>query len=454
MIIRRTEKTKNEPDGDFSIDWERLIFISQKKAGLLVGAALLGLSLGLLYCLYQFSKPAETRLEIEMLFIRPEGVTGVTGVRKIDSVLSTFDPQIKIQDIIERWPDWSLLDATLQRSDLKRVKFDSASLITNHPSYLEATPRRFQVEGESEGYIMLFVDLQESRNKTPQIIIQGPLSRKKLKNIAENLFLELNRFLNQKALELAQTQQSYAELVRAELSQEAPEVTENMPQLLQSLQVSSNLSLLPNSQRIRLINRFLEILQNWPDESLFTYPGKKAWSDKAPSRSLWALPFVLMAFCFVGALAFYNSFGPLAEKVLGEKDLASAHPDACIYSRKLQPSQLVNLLAASFAHVDGNKGGKAAVFSLPDDPKLLEQILLAAEKSGRSFSANAPKSAMICLFSTSHPSDEICHLASQGFVRIILSARMAKSCKINHQLLQAEADLCGIPVTDVILSSN
>jgi hypothetical protein len=116
MIIRSqpSKKVIQDEREEISIPLERLCYIARKKAGILTLMALIGFGVGLVFTLPQFSLPVETRLENDILLIGyPEttgttgvtGVTTVTGVREIDSVLSTFEPQIKIQESAQRWPD-------------------------------------------------------------------------------------------------------------------------------------------------------------------------------------------------------------------------------------------------------------------------------------------------------------------------------------------------------------
>ena len=137
--------------------------------------------------------------------------------------------------------------------------------------------------------------------------------------------------------------------------------------------------------------------------------------------------------------------------MLSERDLASAHPAASVYPAKGVSSQLVNLLAASLGHGGHEKRGKFAVFIPPDEAGLVEQVHLAAEKSGHTFTAQGSTDKGVCVFASEDPSDEMSRLPSQGFTRIILTAKKGETMKSRHALVQAEADLAGIPVTDVIL---
>jgi len=309
MIIRRQGLPQNPAeDGDeISIDFERLGFIVCKQAGLLAVAALLGLGLGLVYPLYQFSKPVETRLETEILFVGSAGatgVTGVTGIKEVDSVLSTFDPQINLQNIIQRWPDWPLLGEVLEKSDFKRVDSGAKAGSLSDQGRSGKAPAKFLVQDSSGGQAKLLIDFQTPRNKPVRMIIQGAFSEEKIKILNANVLRAFNKSWSQQALELAQTLISNAEKVRAQLGKEPSREVENFPRFAQSIQISADFSLFSNYQKIRLIDQFLEKLQNWPAELTFAYNGKQSWEELLPSKALWLMPLVLGAGFLIGILAF------------------------------------------------------------------------------------------------------------------------------------------------------
>jgi hypothetical protein len=456
MIIRRPEEVKNEfgVDGEYSIDFERLGYVARRKAKWLVAGALTGFTLGLIIPIYQFSRPVENRLETEILFVGPAGVTGVTGVtgvKEIDIALSTFDPQIKIQEISENWPDWAVLDVALEGSGLRRMDSIPQSSYGGNSDGLKKPSSRFLVQDDSGQAFLLMSELRTARKKPVKLVLQGLWPEAKLGLLAERICRTLNRSWSQQALALAQLQRPYAEKVRAQLVKEPAGKVESLPQLAPPIQVTADLSLLSNYQRIRLIDQFMDKLENWPPEVIFAYPGQKNRTKALPSHALWILPFVVGAGFLVGILGFWNFSSSLAGKILGEQDLADIHPAASIYQTSLGSAELKDLLAASFAHTSRERPEKLAIFVPQSESDLIEKVRLAAEGAGHSFSRDGTEKAQVCLFPTNDPSSQIARLPSQGFGRILLTSKKAESQKIRHQLYQAEADLAGIPITDVIL---
>jgi len=81
----------------------------------------------------------------------------------------------------------------------------------------------------------------------------------------------------------------------------------------------------------------------------------------------------------------------------------------------------------------------------------METIRSAAERSGHTFVNDGSYKAEVSLFLTDDPSSLIARLPSQGFGRILLTSKKGESLKSRHKLYQAEADLAGVPITDVIL---
>jgi len=415
---------------------------------------LLGLGLGLVYPLYQFSKPVETRLETEILFVGSAGATGatgVTGVKEIDAALSTFDPQINLQDIIQQWPVWPLLGKALDQSGLKRIDSGTKAGCPGDLGTSEKVSKQFLVQDGSAGQTNLLIDLQSPRSKPVKMIIQGSFPQEKLKTIGANLLRVLNDTWSQQALELARTQRPYAEKVRAQLIQEPAGSLENLPRLAQPIQITADFSLLSNYQRIRLIDQFVDKLKDWPQGMVFAYPGKQNFTKLLPSRTLWFLPFVVGAGFFLAILFFLNFLGPLAAKVLGEKDLAEIHPSASIYPTKMVSGDLGDLLAASFARAGQEKPKRLAAFIPQAEPDLIEKIRSAAESSGHTFSRNESDNTEACLFPADDPSSLFARLPSKGFGRILLTSKKGEALKSRHNLYQAEADLAGVPITDVIL---
>ena len=465
MIIRRqlSRKVIEDEREEISIPFERLCYIARKKAVLLTLAALIGFGLGLVYVLYQFSLPVETRLENDILLIGYPGTTGttgvtgvtgvttVTGVREIDSVLSTFEPQIKIQEIAQRWPDLALLDEILSRSGLRRADAMVKQISELKFGSAKKTSSRFLVQGDDGGKFMLLMDFQAPRNKPPQVVIQAGISETQMRPLVDNIFKNLNQRWSQEALELAKTQRPFAEKIRAKLLKQSSGGAQNLPQMDQLIQINVDQALLSNYQRVRLIDQFLDKLKDWPAEMCFAFPGKKIYWDVRPNRALLALPVVSGAGFLLGFLLLLNFVGPLAGKVLGEQDLASAHPEASIYSTKIGSAQLVSLVARSFAHAFEGKEGKLVAFVPHDDKRIAEYIRIAADKSGRLFGLDGSKDSEVTLVSSRDPSDSFSRLQDRGFCRILLSSKQGESWKMSHQLLQAEADLVGISITDVIL---
>jgi hypothetical protein len=294
-------------------------------------------------------------------------------------------------------------------------------------------------------------ELRPARKKPVNLVLQGLLPEAKLRVLADRICRALNRSWSQQALALAQLQRPYAEKVRAQLVKEPAGTVENLPQLAQPIQVTADLSLLSNYQRIRLIDQFMDKLENWPPEVIFAYTGQTNRTKALPSHELWILPFVVGAGFLVGMLGFLNFFSPLAGKILGERDLAAIHPEASIYPTNLGSAELKDLLAASFAHTSQKKPAKLATFVRRSESDLIEKVRLAAEGAGHSFSRDGTEKAQVCLFPTEYPSSQIARLPSQGFTRILLISKKAESLKSLHKLYQAQADLAGVPITDVIL---
>jgi hypothetical protein len=378
-------------------------------------------------------------------------VTGVTGVTEIDSVLSTFDPQREIQGKMQQWPDLPLLDQVLEQTGLRRIDSGAEPVSATDQHDQGKIPKKFKVQDQSGEQSSVLVGLEASRNKPLRLVVQSPLPEVKIRLLTDHVFSELNRRWGQEALGLAQAQRPSAERVRARLVKAAAGTAEDLPQLVHLIQRTVDLSLLSNYQKIRLIDQFLEKLENWPADLLFAYPGNQVWSNLRPSPVLWILPALIGAASLFGFLFLHNFVGPLASKVLGEQDLANLHPTASVYSNNLGSVQLANLLAASFSHLTGGKPGKVAAFFPRGDSGLAEQVRMASEKSGRTFSLANSGSAEICVFETDDPSMEICQLPHQGFGRILLTSKKGESVKSRHKLYQAEADLAGVPITDLVL---
>jgi hypothetical protein len=340
-----------------------------------------------------------------------------------------------------------LLDEILSRSGLRRTDVRG-----NHSSeakfcFAKKTSLRFLVQDDDGRKFMLLVDFQVPRNKTPQVVIQAALTEAQMRTIVDNVFKSLNQRWSQEVLELAKLQRPYAEKIRAKLLKESGRA-QGLPHLDRYL---VDPSILSNYQRVRLIDQFLEKLKDWPADMCFAFPGKNNFSEVRPQTALLALPFVFAAVFFLGLMLLLNFFGPLARKVLGEQDLASAHPEASIYSTKIGSAELVSLVANSFARTFGGKEGKVVAFVPHDEKMIAECIRIAAEKSGRLFGLDGSKDSEVTLVTSSDPSESLCRLPDRGFCRILLSSKLGESCKMRHQLLQAEADLAGISITDVIL---
>lgn len=456
MIIRHQAlaQLSVEENDEISIDFERLLYVARKKAVLLAKVALTGVGIGLGIALYQFGKPPQGRLETELLFVGGTGTTGmteVTGVREIDSTLSTFDPQMKIQELVQAWPALSLLEEPLRKIGLRRVVGEcELARETDVDKSKKSSTRILVQDGLGKKYILL-VDLQSPRNKPVRLSLQGELPESRLKILAKEFVATLNQQWGQQALAFAQIQRPYAEKVRAQLVKEPVGAVQNLPQVAQPIQIVAELSLLSNYQRIRLIDQFLDKLENWPSEIIFAYPGKQSRAEIRPSLLLWVLPVLLGGGSFLALLIGLNLTGPLAGRVLSEGDVAPVHPAASVYSIQIGSAQLVNLLAASLAHGGQERRGKIAVFVPPREPELVKLVSLAAEKSGNAFTAQESVDKEVCIFSVVDPSDRISGLPMQGFTRIILAAKKGESTKLCQRLLQAEADLAGVPITDVIL---
>jgi hypothetical protein len=307
------------------------------------------------------------------------------------------------------------------------------------------------VQDDSGRKYVLLADLEAPRNKPVTLILQGESPESRLRALANEFLTALNQQWSQQALALAQLQRPYVEKVRAQLVKEPVGAVQNLPPTTQPIQITAELSLLSNYQRIRLLDQFLDKLENWPTELIFAYPGKQSRSELRPNRLLWALPMFLGGGSFFALLLGLNFLGSLAGRVLSEEDLASAHPAASVYPTQPGSSRWVHLLAASLAHGGHEKRGKFAVFIPQEQSSLIETVRLAAEKSGHTFTAQGSTDKEVCVFTSPDPSDEMSRLPSQGFTRIISIVKKGESKRSRHQILQAEADLAGIPITDVIL---
>lgn len=456
MIIRRQSLSQNSTDdgNEISIDLARLAYIARKKARLLAAATLLGFGLGLIYPMYKLSKPVQTRLETEILFVGNAGVTGVTGVtgvKEIDSALSTFDPQINLPTLIQNWRQESFLEVALTHSQVKVIDSRRNPKLGVDQNLSEKWPQVFLVNDQSGRRAHLLIDFQFPRNRPVRMIIQGAFPLEKLKLVGDNILFALNELWSQKALELARTQVSYAEKVRTQLAKEPAGAVEELPLLARSIQITADLSLLSNYHRVRLIDQFLRKLANWPPKIIFVYKGKQTWEEVLPSRGLLILPIILGTGFLFGLLGFNNFFGEMAGKVLGERDLADIHPAASVYPTKLASADLIHLLAASFARAGQDKLRKLAAFVPQTESRLMETIRSAAERAGHSFANDSSDHAEVCLFQTDNPSSMIARLPSCGIGRILLISKKGESLKSRHKLYQAEADLAGVPITDVVL---
>jgi hypothetical protein len=154
--------------------------------------------------------------------------------------------------------------------------------------------------------------------------------------------------------------------------------------------------------------------------------------------------------CLAGLL-YFLCLGASSRIIFGEAALGAIHLDASIYSLRRDAAKLQNLLSASLAYAGSDKCGKLAAFVPQVESSLIEHIRVAAEKSGRSFGVDGSKDSEVTLFSSGDPSDYLSSLPHRGFSRILLSAKHGKALKSHHLLYQAEADLSGLAITDVVL---
>jgi hypothetical protein len=450
MIIRRnnTEGTRHEDSDRISIDLERLGYIARKKAGLLAIVTLVGVGLASAYTIYQVSKPVENRLETDLLFTSTK-LFSSTGVSMIDGVLSAFNPEIKIQENAQGSPDWCLLDRALGRLGLRRM--DSKPRSRSGPPSKENLSTQFLIQDDLGRKFIGLVYFKVTKNKPTKLVIESTLEKTQMQMVTANILEDMNQQWSQQLFQLAKLQKPYAEKVRSNYLKDAGAPILDLAKLDTAIQVNTDLSVLSQYQKIKLLDQFLEKLKDWPEVAVFTFPGLQRYSQILDKRGLLALPIISGAGLLLSCLALLNFIGPFAGKIFGEEDLASAHPTASIYSTKVGSAILVNLLAASFAQARGEKGVKVAFFTPHDEPRIVECIRLAAEKSGRSFGIDGSKDSEVTLFSSGDPSDFFPRLSARGFTRILLSAKNGMALKSDHLLYQVEADLSGLVISDVVL---
>ena len=380
------------------------------------------------------------------LYMNPNSLWGFhkTSIVAVDANLSKFDPEETLKKIFDGDFSPERLRAYFESEGFSLTGCDSGGL----SSGFEIRP------ADGSWSARMKAELIQAKKKPKTLLMWGPAPKKNLEKITKTLARFLNEEVGQRYLCFGRD--SRGEIVKAISESEKSHRIE-----LARIRVLPDEA--PQSKRALLFEKSSEWSKNKDsvdelikdlDQSSLPIPifEIRESLDTSP-RTVQRVAVLCLgvAGASLAGLLYFLYLGAPSRIIFGEAALGAIHLDASIYSLRRDAAKLQNLLSASLAYAGSDKCGKLAAFVPQVESSLIEHIRVAAEKSGRSFGVDGSKDSEVTLFSSGDPSDYLSSLPHRGFSRILLSAKHGKALKSHHLLYQAEADLSGLAITDVVL---
>jgi len=449
MIIRTITLQKSAEPRDLvdeALDMEAAWFV-MRKHGLALG--LIALSAGLLVYLStmackEWLYPPQVSIQLDPQAQVLWGLP-LTENAKIDALLPVLEPTKELAAVFaEGFPlnTWSGL--------LEGAGLVAAGNVKPKPS------SRFQVVwGENRTIADLEAEIVTPRNKPAFLMVRGGVPQKNLERLTARWAQLLNEQVGSRYLGMAKKKrEEISQEVEAEEKNHLADFNRIRALTTKESKVKdgylSNLAFGWCQRRARLDRLLGTLEQNCLPNPVFLI-GETSLPAMPPLRQPWALSFAALAGTIMAGLLYLYFIGPPSRQILSEAALASIYPQASVYSMPRDAATLDNLLAASMSRLGKEKAQKMAAFIPQEQSSLIEKVRQAAEKSGHSFTSNGSMDAELILFSSKDPSEELPRLPAKGCGRILLMAKQGESLKSRHRLHQAEADLAGITISDVLL---
>ena len=381
------------------------------------------------------------------LYRNPESFWGFpkSGIVTVDSNLSEFDPEQTLKKIFDGDFRPERLRAYFEPEGFSLTGCDSGGL----SSGFEIRP------ADGSWSARMKAELIQLKKKPSTLLMWGPVPKENLEKITKTLARFLNEEVGQRYLCVGRD--SRGEIVKAiSESEKSHRIKLARIRALPDEAPESKRALMfeESSEWSKKKASADELIKDLDQSSLpipiFEIRESLDTSPRTIQRVAVLCLGASAGACLAGLL-YFLCIGAPSRIIFGEAALGAIHLDASIYSLRRDADKLQNLLSASLAYAGSDKCGKLAAFVPQVESSLIEHIRVAAEKSGRSFGVDGSKDSEVTLFSSSDPSDCLSSLPHRGFSRILLSAKQGKALKSLHLLYQAEADLSGLAITDVVL---
>ena len=367
-----------------------------------------------------------------------------TRIVAVDENLSKFDPEETLKKIFDGDFSPERLRAYFEPEGFSLTGCDSGGL----SSGFEIRP------ADGSWSARMKAELIQAKKKPLTLLMWGPVPKENLEKITKTLARFLNEEVGQRYLCFGRD--SKGEIVQAiSESEKSHRIKLARIRALPDEAPESKRALLfeESSQWSKNKDSVDELIKDLDQSSLpipiFEIRESLDTSPRTVQRV--AVLCLGVAGASLAGLLYFLYLGAPSRIIFGEAALGAIHLDASIYSLRRDAAKLQNLLSASLAYAGSDKCGKLAAFVPQVESSLIEHIRVAAEKSGRSFGVDGSKDSEVTLFSSGDPSDYLSSLPHRGFSRILLSAKHGKALKSHHLLYQAEADLSGLAITDVVL---
>ena len=381
------------------------------------------------------------------LYMNPNSLWGFpkTRIVALDANLSKFDPEETLKKIFDGDFSPERLRAYFEPEGFSLTGCDSGGL----SSGFEIRP------ADGSWSARMKAELIQAKKKPLTLLMWGPVPKENLEKITKTLARFLNEEVGQRYLCFGRD--SKGEIVQAiSESEKSHRIKLARIRALPDEAPESKRALLfeESSQWSKNKDSVDELIKDL-DQSSLPIPifEIRESLDTSPRTVQRVAVFLCLgvAGASLAGLLYFLYLGAPSRIIFGEAALGAIHLDASIYSLRRDAAKLQNLLSASLAYAGSDKCGKLAAFVPQVESSLIEHIRVAAEKSGRSFGVDGSKDSEVTLFSSGDPSDYLSSLPHRGFSRILLSAKHGKALKSHHLLYQAEADLSGLAITDVVL---
>jgi hypothetical protein len=448
VIIRnQTSSGQASCDDEMEIfELSALVFV-MRKYGLSLGAVSLAAGFLAFGVLKMFPTAlARQQLRTELLF-QPTASWALpkTGDPLVDRVVPVFDPLQESEKIIS-----GILPRERLASALEAGGF---SLEEAGPVQLASGFLARPLEG-GRG-VRVQASLLQPRKKAPALLLESPAPLGELQRQGEILVEFLAQELGARYLKTAKATQGEILQALAESEKAHREVVDRIRAIPTEAKEAKQARLFEIANKRSLVllsvNQLLQSLDTDSLRNPIVRRGPSNTGNLDGGRRIPILCLGLALATFLGGGLYLFFAGPPSRRIFGDQALAAIHPQASIYCFGRDADILDGLLAASLARAGAGHPAKLAAFIPEVESALIERVRKAAEKSGRSFGSEGSMDAEVTLFSSKDLSDEISRLPAKGYGRILLVAKQGEALKARHRCYQAEADLAGVPITDVIL---